>query len=49
VSDGYYLQNYQNDTYANCDTVEWRRALDLVRAIIDSGVWPDHVQREIDR
>ncbi|EAP99760.1 hypothetical protein JNB_06314 [Janibacter sp. HTCC2649] len=48
-SDGYVLENGQEDSYENADTVPVADALEAVRSIIDSGRPPGGSSWSVDR
>lgn len=48
-SDGYVLENGQEDSYDHADTVPLRNALDIVRSIVDSGLPPSDAPWSLDR
>lgn len=48
-SDGFVLDNGQEDTYDDADTVPLAQALDAVRSIIDSGRPPAGSSWTVDR
>lgn len=47
--DGYVLENGQNDTYDNRDTVALREAMAIVRHIVEYGRPPTDVAWQVDR
>ena len=48
-SDGYVLENGQEDTYDDADTVPLEDALDIVRSVVDSGAPPAEAPWGVDR
>jgi hypothetical protein len=48
-SDGYVLENGQQDTYEDADTVPLTGALELVRSIVASGKPPAEASWSVDR
>ena len=48
-SDGYVLENGQEDTYDDADTVPLEDALDIVRSVVDSGAPPADAPWSVDR
>lgn len=48
-SHGYVLENGQEDTYEDADTIPLADALDAVRSIIDSGRPPSGTSWSVDR
>jgi len=49
ASDGYGLDNGQEDTYEDADTLPLAEALEAVRSIIDSGQPPAGTSWSVDR
>ncbi len=48
-SDGYVLENGQEDSYENADTIPLADALEAVRSLIDSGRSPAETSWSVDR
>ena len=48
-SDGDVLENGQEDTYDDADTVPIEEALDVVRSVVDSGAPPAGAPWSVDR
>jgi hypothetical protein len=48
-SDGYVLDNGQEDTYADADTIPLPDALKALRSIVDSGRPPTGTSWSVDR
>jgi hypothetical protein len=47
-SDGYVLDNGQEDTYEDADTIQLPDALNALRSIIDSGRLPPETPWDVD-